>query len=228
MASELLNKIKSGNLLSNERGKKGFIKVLEGKKKDTEIKILYYPTEYTMEKSNTFSEINVPGLETPYIQYSRGNSGSISLEVFYDTYNERSDVRKYTQELSDLLKIDPDLHAPPPLSFIWGMPDKEPFTCVLEKVSAKYTMFLSDGTPVRARLNITLKEFKTALNTREESKQSPDKTKTYVTKRGDSLWLIANEKYGDPYMWRPIADKNKIKNPRFIEPGIEMLIPPLE
>ncbi len=228
MASELLKKIKGGNLLSNERGKKGFIKVLEGEKKDTEIKILYYPTEYTVEKSNSFSEVNVPGLETPYIQYLKGNSGSISLEVFYDTYNERSDVREYTQELSDLLKIDPTLHAPPPLSFLWGMPSKEPFNCVLEKVSAKYTMFLSDGTPVRARLNITLKEFKRKTNERENTKQSPDKTKIYLTKRGDSLWLIASEEYGDPFMWRAIADKNKIKNPRFIEPGINLLIPFLE
>ncbi|MDQ1255029.1 MAG: hypothetical protein QG646_4308 [Euryarchaeota archaeon] len=202
--------------------------MLEGQKKGTEIQILYYPTEYSMEKSNTFSEINVLGLETPFIQYSKGNSGSVSMEVFYDTYEEGEDVRDYSSQLSDLLKIDTDLHAPPPLSFIWGMPSAEPFTCVLEKVSTKYTMFLSDGIPVRARLNITLKEFKTALNTREQAKQSPDKTKTYVTKRGDSLWLIASEKYGDPSMWRPIADKNKIKNPRFIKPGIELLIPPLE
>jgi len=202
--------------------------VLEGSKKNTEIEVLYYPTEYSTEKSNTFSEINVPGLETPYIQYSKGNSGSISMELFYDTFEENSDVRKHTKKISDLLNIDEDLHAPPPLSFIWGMPAAEPFTCVLEKVSTKYTMFSSKGHPVRARLNITLKEFKTALNKREKSKQSPDKTKIYLTKRGDSLWLIANEKYGDPSMWRPIADKNKIKNPRFIEPGIELLIPPLE
>lgn len=202
--------------------------MLEGQKKGTEIQILYYPTEYSMEKSNTFSEISVPGLETPYIQYSKGNSGSISMEIFYDTFENQSDVRVYTKKISDLLNIDEELHAPPPLSFIWGMPAAEPFTCVLEKVSTKYTMFLSTGIPVRARLNITLKEFKTALNTREQGKQSPDKTKTYVTKRGDSLWLIASEKYGDPSMWRPIADKNKIKNPRFLEPGIELLIPPLE
>lgn len=204
---------------------------MAGSREGDEIEILYYPTEYSMEKSNTFSEISVPGLEAPYIQYSKGNSGSVSMEVFYDTYGEGEnikDVRDYSSQLSDLLKIDPDLHAPPPLSLIWGMPQTEPFTCVLEKVSTKYTMFSSDGIPVRARLNITLKEFKTALNTREQGKQSPDKTKTYVTKRGDSLWLIANEKYGDPSMWRPIADKNKIKNPRFLEPGIELLIPPLE
>lgn len=205
--------------------------MLEGQKKGTEIQILYYPTEYSMEKSNTFSEITVPGLETPYIQYSKGNSGSVSMEVFYDTYGEGKDikdVRDYSSKLSDLLKIDTDLHAPPPLSLIWGMPKTEPFICVLEKVSTKYTMFSSDGIPVRARLNIVLKEFKTTLNTREQGKQSPDKTKTYVTKRGDSLWLIASEKYGNPYMWRSIADKNKIKNPRFLEPGIELLIPPLE
>lgn len=202
--------------------------MLEGSKKNTVIEVLYYPTEYSMEKSNKYSEVDVPGLETPYIQYSKGNSGSISMEVFYDTYEKDTDVRDYSNRLSDLLKIDTDLHAPPPLSFIWGMPSAEPFTCVLEKVSTKYTMFSSKGYPVRARLNITLKEFKTALNARETSKQSPDKTKTYVTKRGDSLWLIASEKYGDPSMWRPIADKNKIKNPRFLEPGIELLIPPLE
>jgi len=201
---------------------------LAGGKKGKKIEVLYYPTEYEMTKSNKFSEIDILGLETPYLQYSRGNSGSIKLEVFYDTYSEKTDVRKYSNQLSDLLKIDPDLHSPPPLRFIWGMPAQEPFICVLESVNTKFTMFLSDGTPVRARLNLTLKEFKMELNAREIGKQSPDKTKIYVTKKGDSLWLIASEKYGDPTLWRPIADKNKIRNPKSLEPGTELFIPPLE
>ncbi len=206
--------------------KKGFIKVFKGTPK--EIEILFYPAEYSFDKSNTFSEKSVPGLEAPYIQYVKGNSASISLEVFYDTYENGLDVRKFTDQLTDLMNIDPSIHEPPVLQFIWGLNPAEPFYCVLEKVTKRFTMFNSDGIPVRARLNIVLKEFKIGLNKREKSRQSPDKTKVYMIKQGDRLWEIANREYGDPALWRPIAQKNKIYNPRFLEPGTEILIPPLE
>lgn len=214
--------------------KKGFIQVLDGEQKGIEIEILYSPTEYSMEKSNTFTEVAIPGLESPYIQYVKGNSGSITLDVFYDTYEKGDtyeagiDVRKFTDQLSNLMNIDPKLHAPPPLRFIWGMPSAEPFDCVLERVSKRFTMFRSDGIPVRARLSITLKEYKVGLSSRERNLSSPDKTKVFITKQGDSLWLIAHREYGTPFMWRAIADKNNLYNPRFLEPGTELIIPPLE
>jgi len=204
---------------------KGFIQVLEGKQKSKQIEILYFPPEYTMEKSNSFSEIAIPGLESPYVQYVKGNAGSITIEAFYDTYEDGTDVREYTNNLSNLMNIDPELHAPPPLRFIWGMPSKEPFTCVLERVTQKFIMFLYDGTPIRAKLNITLKEFKMELNVREKSLQSSDKTKVYITKQGDSLWLIAHREYGNSSMWRQIADKNNIYDPKYLEPGTRLLIP---
>ena len=74
----------------DRKPKKGFIKVLAGEqsKKNPEIEVLYYPPEYSMEKSNTFTEVGIPGLESPYLQYVKGNAGSITLEVFYDTYEE--------------------------------------------------------------------------------------------------------------------------------------------
>lgn len=208
--------------------KKGFIKILEGQQKDKEIEILYYPPEYSMENSNSFSEIAIPGLESPYLQYAKGNAASVSIEIFYDTYEAGIDVRELTDQLTGLMNIDPVLHAPPPLRFIWGMKSAEPFDCVLERVSKKFTMFNADGIPVRARLSVTLKEFKTTLNIRERSLQSPDRTKVYIAKQGDSLWLIAQREYGDPSMWRSIADHNVILNPRFIEPGTELIIPPPE
>jgi nucleoid-associated protein YgaU len=208
--------------------KKGFIQVLAGQMKDTEIEILYFPPEYSLEKSNTFAEIAIPGLESPYLQYVRGNAGSITLEAFYDTYEDGTDVRKYTDQLSDLMNIDPELHAPPPLRFIWGMPSSEPFLCVLERVTKRFTLFLSNGVPARARLNITLKEYKTELNPRERVLQSPDKTKLYTAKEGDSLWAIAHKEYGDPSLWRRIAEKNHLEDPRILDPGTQLMIPPSE
>lgn len=219
---------------TNRNTKKGFIKICEGKDIGQEIEILYFPTEYSIEKTNSFSEIAIPGLEAPYLQYVRGNASTISLEVFYDTYEEYDgnkksvDVRKYTNQLSNLMNIDPTIHAPPRLLFIWGISSEEPFNCILEKVTKKFTMFNSDGIPVRARLNITLKERKVELNDRERKLQSADRTKLYVVKQGDSLWSIAFREYGDPGLWRSIADKNNIYDPKKLKSGTELVIPPLE
>jgi hypothetical protein len=212
--------------------KTGFIKILKGEGAGNQIEILYYPPEYSYEKTNSFSDIPVPGLESPFLQFSKGNSASISLEVFYDTYESGVDVRDYTDQLTDLMKIDTGLHAPRPLQFIWGTSD-EPFDCVLESVTKKFTMFRSDrgpdeATPVRARLTIKLKEFKTGLNVRERALSSPDKTKLYIVKQGESLWEIANKEYGTPILWRYIAEKNNIDNPRNIEAGMGLIIPPVE
>lgn len=221
--------------------KKGFIEVYRRKNELPEqIEILYFPTEYSIEKSNSFSEISVPGLESPYLQYVKGNASTITLEVFYDTYEKYDekghniDVRKYTNQLSNLMDIDPDLHAPPYLRFIWGMPSKkepsskEPFYCVLERVTTRFTMFNSDGIPVRARLNITLKEIKLELNVREKSLQSADRTKSYIVKQGDILWCIAAREYGNPCLWRHIADANNICDPKRLKSGTKLVILPLE
>jgi nucleoid-associated protein YgaU len=108
------------------------------------------------------------------------------------------------------------------------MEKREPFIGVLQSVRKEFTMFLQDGIPVRARLSLTLKEFKMELNEREKTLQSPDKTKVHFTQQGDSLWLIASRVYGNADLWRPIAERNGIKNPRILEPGIKLIIPPLE
>jgi 5'-nucleotidase len=47
----------------------------------------------------------------------------------------------------------------------------------------------------------------------------------YVVEKGDSLWKIAAEKYGDGALWTRIAKANTLKHPSHIEIGEELEVP---
>lgn len=200
----------------------------EGKPIGTAIAVLFNPAEYTLEKGNTFQQTALPGLGSPITQFTSGGAETLTMELFFDTYTDKAgeDVRNYTDRVTDLLQINADLHAPPICLFQWG---RVSFKAVLERVSRRFTMFLSDGTPVRAVLNVTFREYKTlAEQLPQPPRQSADRTKRWVVKQGDSLWAIAAQVYDDPGRWRPIAIANSILRPRQLTPGMELVIPPLE
>jgi len=203
--------------------KKAIIHILNasGGIKD-EVPVKFFPSEYTLEKSNEFASINIPGLESPVLQFVRGGLGTLSMDLFFDSYEEGRDVREYTDKVTNLLKIDPELHAPPVLKFIWGDLN---FTCVLTRASRKFTMFLNNGIPVRATLSVSFSQFMTESDLKASPTHSPDKTRAYTIKQGDNLWGIAAKMYGDPAFWRPIADKNAIENPRILNAGEISVIP---
>lgn len=217
--------------------KKAYIQVLSGKQKNTKIEVLYNPAEYTIEKSNTFQSVAIPGLEAPVQQFVAGNAKTLTMKLFFDTYTrtrgEIEDVRNHTGKIMKLLDIDPELHAPPVCEFIWGehpqTPGKLAFKAIIERINQNFTLFLDSGTPVRATLDVTFKEYRTVEEQLQDiGKNSADRTKRRIFNEGDALWLFAAEEYGDPARWREIAEENEIDNARIIEPGLEIIIPPLE
>lgn len=189
------------------------------------IPVLFNPTQYTLDQGNTLAEVGVPGLSAPILQYVRGNGRSLSMDLFFDTYEKRRDVRKHTDRIYGLLNIRGPLHRPPICTFTWGSFN---FDCVLERVGGKFTLFLSDGTPVRATLSVSFKEFvEVEVLVRATPTESADHAKTYVVRRGDTLSSIAAEEYGDPARWRPIAEANRLANPRLLPPGTRLSLPAL-
>jgi hypothetical protein len=213
-------------LSSTDKLKKAFILPHDpsGKEIKAPIQVLFNPEQYSVEKSNQFASMAVPGRDSPIIQFVRGEAQTLSMDIFFDTYTyyQAEDVTKYTSKVSDLLTIQGDIHAPPVVSFHWG---SFSFTGVLEKVSKKFTMFIEDGTPVRATLSVTFRQF----TAEQQPKSSPDYTKMRTVGDGDSLWLIASQEYGDTSKWKVIADANvsTIVNPRTLVPGTRLIIPPL-
>jgi hypothetical protein len=227
--------------MANKNLKTAYIRPTNGRFQGQQIEVLFNPTEYSLEKSNTYQSTSLPGLANPVTQFVAGTADTLTMELFFDTYTKSSrhssvkaseDVRKYSGKIAALLDIDPELHAPPICEFTWGPPLGSPegiqFIGIIEKLSQKFTFFLDDGTPVRATLNVTFKEYKTVEQQLQEiARQSADRTKRVVFREGDSLWLFASNEYRDPTEWRVIADNNRIDNPRRVEPGTELELPPL-
>lgn len=189
------------------------------------IPVCFNPGNYSLEKSNQIAEIGIPGLGAPILQYVRGNSRTLSMELFFDTYEQQTDVRVFTSRIYGLLGIKRSTHVPPICTFSWGT---FLFRGILERVGGRFTLFFPDGRPARATLSVSFKEYlPVEVQVKQTPTESADHTKTYIVKQGDTLSSIAAAEYGDPAMWRAIARKNPAANPRDPEPGQVLVIPPL-
>lgn len=207
------------------------IEVLAGSNQGQRIRVLFNPTEYSIERANTFKATAIPGLSGPLLHFINGEADQLMMELFLDDYTDPPEssadsVQQRISDLAGLLEIDRDLHAPPPVAFVWG---KLYFKAILEKLSRKITMFRPEGLPARATLSVSFKEYKTLPElVRDPPLQSSDKSKRRVMVGRDSLWLLAAREYADPSLWRVIAERNDLDDPRDVQPGDWVMVPPLE
>jgi len=193
--------------------------------KNETIQVLFNPSEYILKKETPWAEQRVLGLDAPAASFTTGMRMELEMELFFDSYEQRTDVREHTGRIEALLMVDPDKHRPPLTMFIWG---NFQFKGVFERLKQRYIMFLENGTPVRAILNVSIREYTTTFEQlQRQPRQSADRAKRRIVRRGDTLALIAYREYHDAGQWRRIADYNRIEDPLNLEPGTELVIPPL-
>ena len=187
------------------------------------INVLFNPTEYTINRGASYTEMAVPGLATPILQFIRGEAQTVDLELFLDGTNRRQPVEKDLDELRRFVVIDGKLHAPPVCRFDWGAVH---FQGVVTSLKERFQLFAEDGRVLRTRVTLTIKSYQSAeVQLRELRLSSPDRTHVRVFLEGETLAQVAYEAYGDPRLWRVIARENGIERPRFIEPGTPLRIP---
>ena len=156
--------------------------------------------------------------------------------IIFDTYEQKpgkSVYKEYIETLEKFVGYDQDKHAPPYLLFTWGKFTEQlsaaaSLKCKLDTLDVDYTMFLNDGTPVRAKVDMTLRVGLTSTELQEIKEQhSPDHAKLVTVQRGQSLSDIAADEYDNPGEWRRIANANDIDDPMSIEPGTKLIVPPI-
>jgi nucleoid-associated protein YgaU len=197
------------------------------------IEVQFNPNQYQLEKAAQLAEIGIPGIDSPLLQFVRGQNERLTLELFFDTTDggtgdSAQDVREQTKQIYQLVKMQPRTHAPPRVLVSWS--PSLSFKAVVETVRQTFTLFSPSGVPLRATVNVTFREYKTLEDQLAElNLQSSDRTRQRTIRGGDTLSDIAAEMYGVPTAWRHIADFNSSRLPSVIDlpPGVTLLIPPL-
>lgn len=191
------------------------------------IECLFNPTEYTLDKSNTWNSTVMKQQNAPDLEFGGGGPMKLTMELFFDTYATGEDVRDTTSRIWKLMGIIESKERPPMVRFQWG--SMQWFKAVITSITEKFLLFRYDGTPVRATLNVTF------LQAKDEGKypgQNPTTVgqpgyKRRMVREGDTIDWIAFEEYGDSAMWRLVADTNSLDNPSRLKPGQVLTIAPL-
>ena len=195
------------------------------------VAVQFNPEEYTVNRDVNYAQAAVPGRSAPLLQFAHGNMQTLELELLLDTYERHQgngagdDVRPVVRKITSLMNVDPETHAPPVLLFTWSSLS---FTCVLARASQRFVMFRPDGTPVRARLQVTFNEFCNGdVEAKEVKRETADYSRLHVVGQGETLSAIAGRVYRNPAAWRPIALGNGIDDPRALAVGQRLLVPQL-
>ena len=198
-----------------------------------ELKFRFNPKEYSTSKSATWNRpTNKSAKSSSKPEFGGVQPQSVSMELFFDDWeNPGADLVEDIQKLMAWLKPTNDSLSkkkpqPQILKFQWGGNQSlSEFKGFLKSVAVKYTMFKSDGKPVRATATITLEEVPDEPKKTNPTSGALTSRRTRVLGAGDSLQSIAYDEYGDPNLWRALALFNDIDDPLRMATGTRLLVP---
>lgn len=138
-----------------------------------DIEFMFNPQEVSFTRTSTWDFANgTRGLDgIPNVNFSMLQPYTISLnKLIFDTYETKNreehhsvgNLEAIIENIKRGVHISKIMRKRPPIyQFIWG--SERYFYCFMSKLTYTYTMFLSDGTPVRALVDIELQEVNRTL-----------------------------------------------------------------
>jgi hypothetical protein len=125
------------------------------------VELMFNPTLLTFARTVKWQseQGNRGNSALPKVNFSGVDPFKLTLsQVVFDTYEVRQSViEQYIKKLKKGVESpDGQNKRPPVYWFVWGQ--RKSFPCVMTNLSYKLDLFLPDGTPVRALVDISLQE----------------------------------------------------------------------
>jgi nucleoid-associated protein YgaU len=196
----------------------------------------YNPTTMQSTYALKYNEKSTEGQSKKEMEYGGYEPATFSFELLLDGTGASipAGITDTNSTVTDRIKkfmdvaygFNGDTHRGSYLKVIWGtmIIDK----CVLTGVNFTYDLFAGDGSPLRAKLACSFKEYSyEELIKAEEQKKSPDVTHIRVVQQGDRLPNMCERIYGDAKLYLQVARANNLLDYRNLTPGSKLIFPPL-
>ncbi|WP_028644982.1 CIS tube protein [Nocardioides sp. URHA0020] len=198
---------------------------------------LYNPETVTVGRRNNWVSNPMPGRGVPTLRYAGANSGWLKVDLIFDTTNDGTPVSTHTGKIVDLMDVDPSLPGsdettsnvrPPTVTFHWG--DLHSFKAVIEGLRLSFTYFSSAGVPLRANMELELRQYEPSLafGAQNPTSGTPKPHRVHRVQPGETLDRISARYYGDSTRWRLLASANGLEDPLAVRPGTMLTVPRLD
>jgi len=191
----------------------------------------FNPEDFSIGRTIRWNADTNIGDDASRLSFAGGEAQDLTIPLLFDTTDTGKDVRDSYKVLLELADVDPrnrnprtGKSEPPRCRFEWGR--FLAFSAVITRITQKFLMFKTDGTPVRVQVTVTLKQVGEIVRPQNPTTRS-EARRTWVVTEGQRLDWIAYQEYGDPAHWRHIAETNDLENPMELRPGQVLHLAPL-
>jgi hypothetical protein len=202
---------------------------------------LVNPENYTSSYVIEYAEDQAPGTSAQAPKFDRiapqeqeyrlllDKTGAIPGTFEADTaagiLSERAEgIQPELDRMKDImLGYKGELHQPAYLEFLWGT---LLFKGVLLEMRVNIKLFLPNGTPLRAEVDLKCREVvPQELRVRKENDQSADISQYVEIRQGDKLPLLCQQIYREPENYIKVAEANKMVHFRSLNAGASVFFP---
>lgn len=192
----------------------------------------YNPMTLKVTKSTEWKTTPVRGARTvPKPEFIGGNGRLLDLTLLFDSFDTPD--RDVTAAVETLLgwtcvtetSWQANKPQPPLLRLHWG--GQRYFPGFLKSVVVTYTLFSTEGVPLRASIEIQLQETPDEPAAQNPTSGGVPDRRAITLGAGDTLASLARQEYGDPNLWRALASANGVDDPLRVPRGTALVVPPL-